>query len=76
MRQSPTCGMVEWKQLPQSIRLTTERFEADVWPFITTKKVYKWTVIDRSNGQYLDCGMAGTQDLACERAIKAMEEWQ
>ena len=64
--------MIEWQKLPRSISYSANGFEADVWPFMTTKKVFKFTVIN-SAGVYVDCGIASTQDEACERALLAMK---
>lgn len=64
--------MIQWQELPRSIRYSANGFTADVWAFMTTKKVYKFTVINE-NGHYVECGIKNTQDEACEAALEAMK---
>ncbi len=65
-------AMIEWKKLPRSIRLETDRFALDVWQGnVNPYSPWNYTVFDVARGGYADNGHARTQDEACERALKA-----
>ena len=63
--------MVEWQKTLRSINYKANGMIAEVWPYMTTKKVYSWSVIG-DDGVYVDCGMAQTEDLACEDALRVL----
>ncbi len=68
--------MIEWKQLPRSIRYETKEVALDVWPVLGTTslgvkgKVWRYSVFDCGLGTYIGGGPADTEDLACEKALR------